>query len=175
MQVESKWIFNCAPEHIWPCFLSATMDNHRPLMFRVGIPKPVSCCLLSDDLTVGAIRQCTTERGTSDQAILDFVENRRLHYRMVNSSMPFGHWIERLEDTFTLAPLRDGRTAVGRRTVFTATGPMAFLKQIGIAIFLRQTHSYAARNWRRLSYERAGYEAVAPTPRSRSELAELVR
>lgn len=174
MQIESRWIFDCDPEHIWPCFLSATMDDHRPLMFRMGIPKPVSCRLLDTDLAVGAIRQCTTERGTSDQAILDFQENRRLHYRMVNSSMPLGHWIGKLEDTFTLTPLGGRRTAVGRRTVFTAKSPVAFFKQIGIAVFLKQTHNYAARNWRRLSYERAGHPVIFPAARSTSKLSEVL-
>lgn len=162
MQVKSEWIFDCAPEHIWPHFLRATMDDHRPLMFRIGIPKPVSCRIMDAELAVGGTRQCTTERGTSDQEILEFVENRRLHYRMVNSSMPLSHWIENLEDTFSLEALPDGRTRVGRLTRFSARGPLAFLKQFGIAVFLRQTHSYAARNWRRLSFERAQSEAGRP-------------
>jgi hypothetical protein len=38
MQVKSEWIFDCEPEHIWPHFLRATIDNHRPLLFWTGIP-----------------------------------------------------------------------------------------------------------------------------------------
>lgn len=164
MLVKSEWIFDCEPQYIWPHFLNATMDNSRPLMFRVGIPKPVSCRILEDAIAVGGTRQCRTERGTSDQQVLEFTENRRLHYRMVNSSMPLSHWIESLEDTFTLSPMPDGRTRVGRSTRFSARGPFKLFKAIGISVFLRQTHSYAARNWRRLSYARAAGERTLHAP-----------
>ena len=30
------------------------MDNHRPLLFRTGIPKPVSCRILEDEIASGA-------------------------------------------------------------------------------------------------------------------------
>jgi hypothetical protein len=166
MQVNSEWIFDCEPEHIWPHFLRAIMDDHRPLLFRIGIPKPVSCRIIDNEIAIGGTRQCTTERGTSDQRILEFSENRRLRYRMVSSSMPLSHWIADLEDTFTLTPLAYGRTRVGRFTCFTAAGPLAFVKEIGISVFLRQTHTYAARNWRRLSYERATREHTACTART---------
>jgi hypothetical protein len=52
MQVKSEWIFDCEPEHIWPHFLRATIDNHRPLLFWTGIPKPVSCRILEDEITI---------------------------------------------------------------------------------------------------------------------------
>jgi hypothetical protein len=166
MHVKSEWVFDCEPQYIWPHFLSATMDNSRPLMFRVGVPKPVSCRILDDTIAVGGTRQCTTERGTSDQQILEFTENKRLHYRMINSSMPLSHWIESLEDTFTLTSLPDGKTRVGRSTQFSANGAFKLLKSIGIAVFLRQTHSYAARNWRRLSYAKAAAEQGRVAPRA---------
>ena len=95
------------------------------------------------------------ERGACDLRILEFSEHQRLYHRMVNSSMPLSHWIASLEDMFTLTPIGDGRTRVGRLTRCTATGPMAFIKEIGISIFFRETHAYAARDWRRLSHERA--------------------
>jgi hypothetical protein len=63
-----------------------------------------------------------TERGTSDQRILEFSENQQLYYRMVNSSMPLSHWIASLEDMFTLTPLGNGRTLVGRLTRFFRHG-----------------------------------------------------
>ena len=137
------------------------MDGKPPLMFRLGIPKPISCRIV-DGAVVGGTRQCTTDRGTSEQRILSIVENRKLHYRMLNSSMLFSHWVQHLEDTFALMPLSSGATRVSRTTRFTAKGPMRPLKQLAIWIFLRTTHSYAARNWRRLSYETKNAERTAP-------------
>lgn len=165
MNVVSEWIFDCEPEHVWPHFLEATMDSEPPLMFRLGIPKPISCRVL-DGAVVGGTRQCTTDRGTSEQRILSIVVNRKLHYRMLNSSMLFSHWVQHLEDTFALMPLSSGVTRVSRTTRFTAKGPMRSLKQLAIWLFLRTTHSYAARNWRRLSYETKNAErtVVPVTP-----------
>jgi hypothetical protein len=160
MRVTSEWVFDCEPEHVWPHFLEASMDDEPPLMFRLGIPKPLSCRVL-DGAVVGGTRQCTTDRGTSEQRILSVVENRKLHYRMLNSSMVFSHWVQHLEDTFTLAPFSSGATLVSRTTRFTANGPLRPLKQLAIWIFLRTTHSYAARNWRRLSYGTKNAERVA--------------
>ncbi len=154
MQIHSTWTFDAAAEHIWPHFLHATMDRSRPLLFRLGIPKPISCKVLEGEGAVGRTRQCTTDRGTIDQRILDFQPNRRLAYRMIASTVWCRDWIGHLEDEFTLTPLGDGRTRVERRTTFEAAGPLAPLKRLSLYVALRQAHLYAARNWRRLSGER---------------------
>lgn len=155
MRLRSEWYFDCEPRHIWPHFLKAEMDDSRPLMFRFGMPKPVGCRIVDEKIAVGSTRRCTTERGTSDQQILSFTDGRRLHYRMINSSMPMSHWIGALEDTFSLEHVAPGLTLVVRDTRFTAKGAMGFLKGLAIMVFLKQTHVYAARNWRRLAYELA--------------------
>ena len=155
MRLRSEWYFDCEPRHIWPHFLKAEMDSARPWMFRFGMPKPVSCRLVENEIAVGGTRRCTTERGVSDQKILSFTDGRRLHYRMINSSMPMSHWIDTLEDTFSLEPVAPGLTLVVRQTTFKAKGWFGFLRGLAIMLFLKQTHIYAARNWRRLAYELA--------------------
>ena len=125
MEIHSQWTFDCRPEHVWPHFLHARMDDTRPLLFRLGVPKPVSCRVLEGVPAVGNTRQCTTDRGTIDQRILVLDEPRRLRYRMVASTVWCRDWVGLLEDEFTLTPIEGGRTRVERRTVFSARGLFA--------------------------------------------------
>lgn len=64
MQIHSEWVFDCEPRHIWPNFLQSRMDDTRPILFRLGIPKPISCRVLEGAGMVGNTRQCTTDLGT---------------------------------------------------------------------------------------------------------------
>jgi hypothetical protein len=159
MQIRSEWVFDCEAQHIWPNFLQSKMDETRPILFRLGIPKPMSCKVLEGEGKVGNTRQCTTDLGTIDQRILTFEENRRLRYRMIRSTVWCRAWVGHLEDVFSLTPLGDGKTRVERRTEFKAAGWLSGLKQVALWAALRQAHVYAARNWRRLAAERARMEA----------------
>ncbi|MGH8778477.1 hypothetical protein [Paraburkholderia sp.] len=158
MQIRSKWIFECEPQHVWPHFLHARMDASRPLLFRLGIPKPMSCRVLEGIPAVGNTRQCTTDRGTIDQRILQLERNRLLQYQMQNSTVWCRAWVGKLVDTFTLEALDDHRTLVRRTTEFDAAGPgpLKTLRLIGLWVALSQAHRYAAKNWRRLAQEARG-------------------
>lgn len=160
MLIKSKWTFDCSPEHVWPHFLHAKMDHTRPPLFRLGVPKPISCKVLEGDGAVGNTRQCTTDRGTIDQQILVCEENQRLRYRMIRSTVWCRTWVGALEDEFMLTPLEGNRTAVERRTEFRAAGRFRLLKQIALWAALRQAHIYASRNWRRLSLARKQKEGL---------------
>ncbi|SFA96293.1 hypothetical protein SAMN03159496_01204 [Rhizobium sp. NFR07] len=159
MQIRSEWVFDCEAQHIWPNFLQSKMDATRPILFRFGIPKPMSCKVLEGEGKVGNTRQCTTDLGTIDQRILTFEENRKLRYRMIRSTVWCRDWVGHLEDEFSLTPLDGGRTRVERQTEFKAAGWFSGLKQIALWAALRQAHVYAARNWRRLATERMRMEA----------------
>lgn len=162
MEIHSQWTFDCRPEHVWPHFLHARMDDTRPLLFRLGVPKPVSCRVLEGVPAVGNTRQCTTDRGTIDQRILVLDEHRRLRYRMVASTVWCRDWVGLLEDEFTLTPIDGGGTRVERRTVFSARGLFKPIRQIGLWLALQQAHRYAARNWRRLAMAAQGQAAAPP-------------
>ncbi len=162
MQIRSQWVFESEPHHIWPNFLHTRMDDRRPLLFRLGIPKPVSCKVLEGEGALGATRQCTTDRGTIDQRIVAFEENRKLRYRMIASTVWCRDWVGHLEDQFTLTPLEGGRTKVERLTEFRAAGWLWPVRQIGLWVALAQAHRYAARNWRRLSEARKIGTLAAP-------------
>lgn len=151
MEIRSHWTFDCRPDHVWSHFLKARMDDTRPFLFRLGIPKPVSCRVLEGSPAVGHTRQCTTDRGTIDQRILVLDPGRKLVYRMIGSTVWCRDWVGFLEDEFTLTPLTNGQTRVARRTTFRAEGPFRLLRQAGLWLALRQAHRYASRNWRRLA------------------------
>jgi hypothetical protein len=153
MQIESQWIFDASPESIWPHFFKAKMDHTRPFLFRLGVPKPISCCVLEGNPTLGNTRQCTTDRGTINQRIVELEANRRLSYRMLESTIWCREWVGHLKDTFTLMPRSDGKTEVRRITEFGAAGRFKALKELALMLALRQAHRYAARNWRRLAGE----------------------
>ena len=154
MNIRSSWVFDCTPDHIWPHFLHARMDDRRPLLFRFGIPKPMSCKVLEGTPQVGNTRQCTTDLGTIDQRILVCDVNSKLRYRMQKSTVWCGDWVELLEDEFTLTPLDGNRTKVERVTEFRAKGRFNLLKQLALRIALGQAHHYASTNWRRLAMKR---------------------
>lgn len=151
MQIESRWLFPCEPQHIWPHFLHARMDDSRPLLFRLGVPKPISCKVLEGAPAVGHTRQCTTDRGTIDQRILVLQPDERLRYQMQRSTVWCAHWVGTLVDTFELTPLPGQGTEVRRTTQFEAAGRWRWAKRLGLWAGLRQAHAYASRNWRRLA------------------------
>jgi hypothetical protein len=162
MQIESRWIFACEPRHVWPHFLHARMDGSRPLLFRLGVPKPMSCRVLEGVAAVGNTRQCTTDRGTIDQRILELESDSRLRYEMKESTVWCGPWVAKLIDTFELRALGQGRTEVRRLTQFEAAGACKPIKLLCLWLGLRQAHAYASRNWRRLALaSQAGNEANA--------------
>jgi hypothetical protein len=151
VKIESQWQFDCAPHHVWPYFFHATMDSTRPLMFWLGVPKPMSCRVLEGAPAVGNTRQCTTDRGTINQNILTLEPHRTLRYQMTESTVWCAHWVGKLVDTFELSPLPNERTNVRRITEFEAGGWLRPIKLFGLWLGLRQAHSYAARNWCRLA------------------------
>ena len=107
--------------------------------------------MLEGTPAIGNTRQCTTDRGTINQRITVLEPQRRLTYRMQESTIWCRDWVGLLEDTFILTPQSDGRTVVERVTLFEGAGPLGFLKTLSLWLALRQAHRYAARNWRRLA------------------------
>ncbi|MBB1624271.1 hypothetical protein [Achromobacter sp. UMC71] len=162
MQIESRWLFPCEPQHIWPHFLHARMDDTRPLLFRLGVPKPISCKVLEGVAAVGNTRQCTTDRGTIDQRILILQPNARLRYQMQKSTVWCAGWVGTLVDTFELRAIPGQGTEVRRTTQFEAAGALRWAKQLGLWAGLRQAHAYASRNWRRLALQAQAKEAQNP-------------
>jgi hypothetical protein len=153
MKIQSSWIFDCSPEDIYPHFFSATMDETRPLAFRFGIPKPLSCKVLEGTPRVGNTRQCTTDQGYIRQEIVELVEDRKLVYEMRDTNVWCRKWVSFLQDTFLLEPLEGDKTRVSRTTEFRGVKSIPLISTLALWFSLRAAHRYAARNWRRLSTE----------------------
>lgn len=127
------------------------MDESYPLVFRLGIPKPLSCKVLEGEPKVGNTRQCTTDRGYIRQEIMALEPDRKLVYQMRDTNVWCRKWVSFLEDTFLLEPVAGERTQVRRITEFRGSQSIPLLSPLALWFSLRQAHWYAAKNWRRLA------------------------
>jgi len=153
MVISSSWLFECRPEDIYPHFFFATMDETRPIAFRLGIPKPISCKVLEGEAKVGNTRQCTTDMGYIRQEIVELIDNEKLVYEMRETNVWCRRWVEFLQDTFLLEAVESDRTRVRRITEFRGAKSIPVLSTLALWFSLRQAHKYAAKNWRRMSSE----------------------
>ena len=156
MVISSSWLFECRPEDIYPHFFFATMDETRPIAFRLGIPKPISCKVLEGEAKVGNTRQCTTDMGYIRQEIVELIDNEKLVYEMRETNVWCRRWVEFLRDTFLLEAVESDRTRVRRITEFKGANSIPVLSTLALWFSLRQAHRYAAKNWRRMSSELKG-------------------
>ncbi len=156
MVISSSWLFECRPEDIYPHFFFATMDETRPIAFRLGIPKPISCKVLEGEAKVGNTRQCTTDMGYIRQEIVELIDNEKLVYEMRETNVWCRRWVEFLQDTFLLEAVESDQTRVRRITEFRGANSIPVLSTLALWFSLRQAHRYAAKNWRRMSSELKG-------------------
>jgi len=163
VKIQSSWIFECAPEDIYPHFFFAQMDETYPIAFRLGIPKPLSCKVLEGAPKVGNTRQCTTDRGYIRQEIVELVKDRKLVYEMRDTNVWCRKWVSFLQDTFLLETIDEGRTRVRRITEFNGVASIPILSTLALWFSLRQAHRYAAKNWRRLSAKLKDQRMVSAT------------
>ena len=109
MKIQSSWLFDCLPEDIYAHFFAAKMDDTYPLVFRLGIPKPISCKVLEGEAKIGHTRQCTTDKGYIRQNIVELEENHKLVYQMKESSVWCKNWVSFLQDSFILEPINSNQ------------------------------------------------------------------
>lgn len=63
VQVESKVDVAAAPDRVWGFLCDAKLPLIAPCCFKIGVPTPHSCTLVSEEGRVGAQRQCRTGDG----------------------------------------------------------------------------------------------------------------
>ena len=152
MIVRTRQKFRCAASTVWPLLLDSQMDLSSPLMFRLGVPRPLSCRLPRGKGGIGGERECVSDQGIVHQRILEWEPPVRLTFRMEQSDLPQLHSVPELVDTFDLFPGADPqRTVVTRTTQVRIRGPHASWSTFLLFLGLKQVHRYVFRNWRRLA------------------------
>lgn len=163
MKLTSTVDIDAPPEHIFPLFLNARMDDRVPFAFRLGLPKAVSCSIIEGDGGVGSIRRCITTRGYMDQVIEGSEPNKRFAYRLIESDYWGQPFIGHVADEITLRPTGENRTRVRRVTTFDAKGLLKLPGRMIMRQGFRQAHNYANENWQRLATASAAMHKMPPS------------
>ena len=130
---------------VWPLLCGATMTLPAPLLFRLGVPRPVACQLGSD----GETRECVTHRGRVRQRILKRRAPEVLSFERTDDSAGLRRWIRSMRDTFRLEETAGGMRLTRRSELEPRFWAVPFL---GIA--LPAIHRYVNRNFKAIAEQR---------------------
>jgi hypothetical protein len=151
---ESRVEIRAGRDRVWPLLCGAAMTLPPPLLFRLGIPRPVECRLGED----GQTRECVTDRGRVSQRILERRPPELLAFERVTDTAGLGRWVRSMKDTFLLEEL-DGGMRLTRRTEIApraCTGPL-------LRIAVAAIHRYVNGNFKFLA-EGLSPATAAPIP-----------
>jgi hypothetical protein len=147
MKVRTSWTIAASPRCVWPLLCSAEMELPPPILFLLGIPRPVMCRLPSGVGGVGQPRECVSDKGTIKQRIVEWQEQRRLCFQMTDTDISFLRHIHAIVDSFDLEATPTGRTRVTRTTEVVIAGRFQTAKAIAVCLGLKIVHRYVFRNW----------------------------
>jgi hypothetical protein len=147
MKVRTSAVINQPPDKVWPMLCNSKMDEHIPLQFKFGIPKPVQCRLKSGVGGVGRERQCISNIGVVNQMITRWDENKRLEFEMEDTDMYFGKFVSSIKERFDLTEAAGGGTRVTRTTEFKIKGWLGLPKSLFVWVGLKNVHRYVFANW----------------------------
>jgi hypothetical protein len=123
------------------------MELRPPLLFLLGIPRPMLCRLRSGAGGVGERRECVSDKGTIQQRIIEWAEERRLCFEMIDTDISFRRYVRGVVDTFDLEALPTGRTRVTRTTEIVFAGRCQAVKAVAVSLGLKIVHRYVFKNW----------------------------
>src|SRR3982751_4610829 len=87
-------------DRVWPLLCEATMTLPPPLLFRLGIPRPIECRMGTD----GATRECVNSHG--------LVRERRapelLTFERTGDTVGLQYWLKSMRDSFRLEAIAGG-------------------------------------------------------------------
>ena len=133
---------------IWRVLCDARLPLTAPCWFRLGVPTPEKCAIVSESGGVGAGRHCTTNRGTINQRIIEWEESRRLAFEWVDDTVGLGSYLNHMRDTFTLEPLEPGRTRLVRRTEYEPKNTVGWLRRTILRLTVKRIHRFVMRNFK---------------------------
>jgi hypothetical protein len=151
---ESSVDIGAGRERVWPLLCRATLTLPAPLLFRLGLPRPVACRLGKD----GRTRECVTDRGRVVQRIVERRAPERLAFERVSDTAGLERWVRSMKDTFILEELEGGMRLTRRTEIAprVCAGPL-------LRIALPVIHRYVNRNFKLLA-ENVSSVPEAPPP-----------
>ena len=147
--VESAIDVRASPEKVWGLLYNAKLPLSAPCCFKIGVPTPDRCTLVSERGAVGAQRRCQTKEGEINQRITEWDPPRRLSFVMESNTLGLEKHISAMSDTFTIQPA-DAGCRLTRRTTIETKGFLAFPKSLLFRVSMGHIHRFVMRNFKAL-------------------------
>lgn len=148
--VNSSIQVDATAERVWELLCDARLPLTAPCCFKIGVPTPESCTLVSEEGAVGAHRQCRTSDGVIHQRITEWSPPHQLGFELVSDTLGLERDIASMSDTFRVDRERDG-CRLSRRTIFDTKGVLAAPKACVIRLSVWNIHRYVMRNFKHLA------------------------
>ena len=139
---ESAIDIRATPAEVWPLLCGAIMTLPAPLLFRLGVPRPVACRLGAD----GESRECVTSRGRVRQRILERRAPEFLCFERTDDTAGLRCWLRSMKESFRLERITGGMRLTRRSELEPRFWAVPFL---GIA--LPAIHRYVNRNFKAIA------------------------
>ena len=146
MIVKTTRITNKAPDAVWRGITNAEMILPQPIFFRVGIPLPVKCEIVSFSDGVGRKRKCTSDKGSVFQEITKFIENQELEFHMEYNTLEIPYTVKSMSDHFQIGIMPNGKTVVTRTTEIKIAGDPLMIKSLTVRFGIKAVHRYVFNN-----------------------------
>jgi len=139
------------PNAIWRILCDAKLPLTAPCWFRLGVPTPEKCAIVTEAGGVGAGRRCTTNRGSINQRITQWDENERLAFEWIDDTVGLGAYLNSMRDAFTLEPLETKRTRLVRRTEYEPKDSVGWVRRAVLRLVVKRIDRYVMRNFKTIS------------------------
>ncbi len=139
---ESSVEIQAGRDRVWPLLCGATMTLPPPLLFRLGVPRPVECRMGTDADT----RECVSSRGRVRQRILERRAPERLTFERIGDTVGLQCWLRSMKDSFRLEEIAGGMRLTRRSELEPWFWALPFLW-----IALPAIHRYVNRNFKAIA------------------------
>jgi len=127
---------------VWPLLCGATLTLPAPLLFRLGVPRPVECRMGAD----GETRECVTSRGRVRQRILERRAPEFLCFERTDDTVGLRCWLRSMKDSFRLERIAGGVRLTRRSELKPRFWALPFLR-----IALPAIHRFVNRNFKAIA------------------------
>jgi hypothetical protein len=150
VNVESRIDVVASADRVWELLCNAKLPLTAPCCFKIGVPTPRNCTLVSETGGVGAHRQCRTGNGVINQRITEWVPPYKLSFMVESDTLGLEKHIRSMNDTFTIESISGG-IRLSRRTAFETHGFLSIPKSCVMKQSVRHIHRYVMRNFKVLA------------------------